>query len=61
MKKPLAIALSWARRELRRREGGGDQTHIQYKPNWNCHHESPPYNKCILIKIPRKRKKEQTI
>jgi hypothetical protein len=24
---------------------------VQYKPNWNCHYESPLYNeKCILIK-----------
>jgi hypothetical protein len=49
-KKPLAIALSAAGRGLRRRDGGGDLTNVQCKPIWNCHNESPLYNKYILIK-----------
>jgi hypothetical protein len=45
-KKPLAIVLSGAGRELRGRElrglnSGGDLTNVQYKPVWNCHNESP--------------------
>jgi hypothetical protein len=50
MKKPLVIALSGVRRGLRGRDDGGDITSIQCKPNWNCHYESPLYNKYILIK-----------
>jgi hypothetical protein len=41
-KKPLAIALSGAGRGLRGRDNGSDLTNVQYKPNENCHHESPP-------------------
>jgi hypothetical protein len=32
------------------REDRGDLTNEQYKPNWNCHYESAPYNEYILIK-----------
>jgi hypothetical protein len=28
---------------------GGDVTNVQYKLIWNCHYESPLYNKYILI------------
>jgi hypothetical protein len=56
-KKPLAIALSGEGRGLRGRNDGGDLTNVQYKPNWNCHYESPPYNKYILIKNYKKKKK----
>jgi hypothetical protein len=50
-KRPLAITSSGAGRGLRGREHGGDLTYIQYKPNQNCHYESPPlYNEQILIK-----------
>jgi hypothetical protein len=44
--KPLAIALSGAGRGLIGRDDGGDVTNIQYKPNQNCHYESPP--PCIM-------------
>jgi hypothetical protein len=40
-KKPLAIALSGSGREVRGREDGDDLTNVQYKPNQNCHYESP--------------------
>jgi hypothetical protein len=30
---------------------GGDLTNVQYKPNQNCHYESPLYNANILIKV----------
>jgi hypothetical protein len=30
-------------------KGWGNSTNVQYKPIWNCHNESPPYNKYILI------------
>jgi hypothetical protein len=40
-KKLLAIALSGVGRGLRGREDWGDVTNVQYKPNWNCHYESP--------------------
>jgi hypothetical protein len=36
---------------LRGREDGGDLTNLQYKPNHNCHCESPLYNEYILVKI----------
>jgi hypothetical protein len=48
-KKPLAIVLSGAGKELRGRDNGGDITNVQYKPDQNCHYESPPYNEYILI------------
>jgi hypothetical protein len=48
-KKPLAITLSGASRELRGRDGGWDRTKAQYKPFWKCHSESPMYNKYILV------------
>jgi hypothetical protein len=44
IKKPLAIALSGARRGLWGRDDGGDLTNIWYEANWNCHYESP----CIM-------------
>jgi hypothetical protein len=49
-KKPLVIVLSGAERGLRGRDGGDDLTNVQYKSIWNCHNESPLYNKYILIK-----------
>jgi hypothetical protein len=53
-KKPPAIALSGAGRELRRRDDGGHVTNVQHKPNMNCHYESPPpYNEYIIIEIIR--------
>jgi hypothetical protein len=45
----LTIALSGARRGLRGRDSGGDLTNVQYKPIWNCHNESPLYNKYNLM------------
>jgi hypothetical protein len=38
------------RRRLRGRDSGGHLTNMQYKPIWNCHNESPLYNKYILVK-----------
>jgi hypothetical protein len=55
-KKPLVIALI-SGRGLMGRDDGGNVTNIQYKPSWNCHYESPPYNEYILIKIIKKWKK----
>jgi hypothetical protein len=46
-----SFALSGAGRGLMDRDNGGDVTNIQYKPNWNCHYESPLYDEYILIKI----------
>jgi hypothetical protein len=40
----LAIAIGGAGKGLRGREGGGDLTNVQCKPNWNCHNESPLYD-----------------
>jgi hypothetical protein len=40
-KKPFAIALSRMGRGLRGRDDGGNVNNVQYKPNWNCHYESP--------------------
>jgi hypothetical protein len=48
--KPLAIALSGVRRGSKRRDGGGNQTNIQYKLIWNFYNDSSLYNKNILIK-----------
>jgi ribosomal protein L32E len=42
------------RRGLRGRDNGGYVTIAQYKSNWNCHCESPLYNKYILITKIRK-------
>jgi hypothetical protein len=53
--KPLAISLSEVGKGLKGRNGGGDLIDVQYKPIWNCHSESPLYNEYILIKI-KKRK-----
>jgi hypothetical protein len=39
--KPLAIALSGVGMGLTGRDDGGDLTNVQYKPNLNCHYESP--------------------
>jgi hypothetical protein len=48
--KPVAIALSGLRGAWGvERDGGGDVINVQYKPVWNCHTESPLYNKYILI------------
>jgi hypothetical protein len=44
-KKPLAIAVNGVGKWLRGRDHGGDLTNVQYKPNWNCHHEFPA---CIM-------------
>jgi hypothetical protein len=41
-KKPLAIVFSEVGRKVRGRDDGGNVTNVQYKPNWNCHYESPP-------------------
>jgi hypothetical protein len=49
-KEIIVIFLSGAGRGLRGRDGRGDLTKVQYKPIWNCHNESPLYNKYILIK-----------
>jgi hypothetical protein len=43
-KKPVVIALSGVGRGLRGRVSGNNLTNVQYKPNWNCHNESPLYN-----------------
>jgi hypothetical protein len=40
-KKPLAIALSGVRRELRGGDKGSNVNNVQYKSNQNCHHECP--------------------
>jgi hypothetical protein len=40
-KKPLATALSGVRVVFEGERGWGDLTDGQYKPNWNCHYESP--------------------
>jgi hypothetical protein len=48
--KPLAIALSGVGRESKGRDGRDNLTNVQYKPIWNCHNESLPYIKYILIK-----------
>jgi hypothetical protein len=50
MGKPLAFTLSRVGRRLRERDNGGNLTNVQYKPNQNCHYESPLYNEYILIK-----------
>jgi hypothetical protein len=50
MKKPLATVLSGAGSGLRRRDGGGDLTNVQYKTIRNYHNEFPLYNKYIVIK-----------
>jgi hypothetical protein len=39
---------------LRGRDDGGNVTKVQYKSNWNCHYESPPYNKLYPNKIYKK-------
>jgi hypothetical protein len=49
-KNPLAIALREKGRGLKGRGSGGDLTNVKYKPIWNCHNESPMYNKYTLIK-----------
>jgi hypothetical protein len=41
LKKPLAIALWGVGRGLRGRDDGGNVNNVQYKPNQNCHYESP--------------------
>jgi hypothetical protein len=46
---PLVITLSGAGRELRGGGGWADLTNVQCKLIWNCHKESPLYNKYILI------------
>jgi hypothetical protein len=46
IKKPLAIALSG----VRGRDDEGNVNKAQYKPNQNCHYESPLYNEYILTK-----------
>jgi hypothetical protein len=48
-KKPLAIVLNGMGEVLKWRDGGSDLSNEQYKPIWNCHYESPLYNKYILI------------
>jgi hypothetical protein len=52
--KPLAIALSGARRGLEEGDGKGDLTNVQCKAIQNCHNESPMYNESILIKMGKK-------
>jgi hypothetical protein len=47
--KPLAIALSGIGRRLSGGDDWDDLTNVQYKPNRNCHHETP-HNEYILIK-----------
>jgi hypothetical protein len=44
-KKPLVIALSGAVCRLGGRDDGGNIITVQYKPNPNCHFESPP---CVM-------------
>jgi hypothetical protein len=48
--KPLWITWSVVGMGSRGKDGGGDITNAQYKLIWNCHNESPLYNKYILIK-----------
>jgi hypothetical protein len=43
-KKPLTIALGRKGRGFRGRDNGDDVPNEQYKPNKNCHYESPLYN-----------------
>jgi hypothetical protein len=43
-KQTSAIPLSGVGRGLRGRDNGGNVSNVQYKSNWNCHCESPPYN-----------------
>jgi hypothetical protein len=31
----------WSGEELRGTDNEGNVTNVQYKPNWNCHYESP--------------------
>jgi hypothetical protein len=50
-KKPVAIAVNWMGRVLKRGDDGNNVNNVQYKSNWNCHCESPLYNEYILIKI----------
>jgi hypothetical protein len=59
-KKPLIIALSGMGWGLRGREDRGDLTNAQYKPNHNCHYESPPYNEYIQKKNYNKKKEHVT-
>jgi hypothetical protein len=56
-KKPLVIALSGAGKRLRGRNDEDNVTNVQYKSNWNCHHEFPPCYEYILIKFHFKKEK----
>jgi hypothetical protein len=47
----LLKIIGLAGRGLKGRDDGSDLSNVQYKPNWNFHHESPQYNAYILIKI----------
>jgi hypothetical protein len=57
-KKPLAIPLSEAWRELRGRDDGDNVTYVHYKSNGDCHYESHPYNAYILIKNYKKERSQ---
>jgi hypothetical protein len=50
------ICLYEVEQRFRGKEDGGDLTNVQYKPIQNCHYESLPYNKNILIKIYKQNK-----
>jgi hypothetical protein len=41
---------------LRGRRGKGNLTNVQSEASWNCHNESPLYNKYILIKMGKQSK-----
>jgi hypothetical protein len=32
----------WGEEEIEETNDGDYVTNVQYKPNWNCHYESPP-------------------
>jgi hypothetical protein len=38
----MTILVSWEGRGLMEKKDWDDLTNVQYKPNWNCHYESPP-------------------
>jgi hypothetical protein len=42
-------------RGLRGRDDESNVNNIQYKTNWSCHYNPPPYNDYILIKIYEKK------
>jgi hypothetical protein len=39
----------WGGEEVEGERYGGNVNNVQYKPNQNCHYESPLYNEYILV------------